>query len=979
MPQSPVRLVGRSAGPVQCRIGCALLLCLWGLRADAASTFDPAYRFRTLRTEHFIIHFHQGEDRLAERLAVVAEETWRALERPLGTPPPRQTHVVIVDQSDLFGGYVSLFPRNAIVISAAWPAGSDYLKTVDWLRLVFTHELTHVVHLDRSESWARVVRRVFGRVPLAFPNVFLPIWQIEGLATYEESAITGEGRLHAGDFRAIVTEAARGARLDPIDRVNGGLVDWPGGHAPYAYGLGFHAFLADAYGLETLATLARDTSRRVPYTASLAFGHVYGRSLGDLWRDYEQSLLSSNPPVAAPDAEQLTHHGYVVVGPRFAPARCQTCAAEIHYSIRTPSAFPALYRLVLDGSAPEQLTTRYLGSTTGSGAETIYFDQEERQREPGRYFDLYALDRASGRVVRLTEDARLSDPDVSPDGRTVVAVQSRPGQRNLVIVEVGPATTSATHEITTVVSELDTQFNAPRWSPDGRSIVAERHRPGLQPEIVVVEAGTRAIRVVASDANARWATPTWRRDGGAIVAAADFDEGPFNLYEIDLDGSRVRPLTSTTGGAIWPDVSPDGTAIVYVGYTPDGFDLFRVPYRSAPRDGDVTRAALTVGDSQAVAETKPVADFSLKARDYSPWTTLEPTSWWPTIDSTSTQVRLGATIDGADVLGYHAYSVSASWALSRPEGAPQVSAISPDWRAVYAYARWRPTFYAAASRETSFFGGLPDDDGRPSLTTRQSRQFEAGVILPVVRVRVSQETRVSFLRAGDASMFLDRTVAIDRAAVRLAWSISSAHVYGRSISPERGVRVGVTGEIVRREFGASADANVVSADARAYVPGLAEQHVLAIRASGGMSKGDGDVRHTFLLGGAGPNADVVAFGSDAFSLLRAFGANSFAGTHLALVNADYRWPLARIERGVGTWPFFLRTISAAAGVDLGQAWVSAFVARDIKTSLAAEFSADVVVGYDIPLTVTVGAAWGRDGGHAGSTQGAAYMRVGRAF
>ena len=49
---------------------------------------------------------------------------------------------------------------------------------------------------------------MFGRLPLAFPNLFLPTWQIEGLATYEESAITGTGRLHAGDFRAIVAEAA---------------------------------------------------------------------------------------------------------------------------------------------------------------------------------------------------------------------------------------------------------------------------------------------------------------------------------------------------------------------------------------------------------------------------------------------------------------------------------------------------------------------------------------------------------------------------------------------------------------------------------------------------------------------------------------------------------------------------------------------------------------------------------------------------
>ena len=162
------------------------------------------------------------------------------------------------------------------------------------------------------------------------------------------------------------------------------------------------------------------------------------------------------------------------------------------------------------------------------------------------------------------------------------------------------------------------------------------------------------------------------------------------------------------------------------------------------------------------------------------------------------------------------------------------------------------------------------------------------------------------------------------------------------------------------------------------LPGLAAQHVLAIRASGGASRGDANLRHAFLLGGAGPNDDVATFNSDAFSLLRAFGANSFAGTHLALVNADYRWPTHGSQRGVGIWPFFLRTLSAAAGVDVGQAWVSAFDARDIKSSLAAELSADIVIGYEIPLTLTVGAAWGRDGAAAG-THSAAYVRVGRAF
>ena len=39
----------------------------------------PARRFRTLSTPHFAIYFHQDEDRLAGRLAAIAEETWEEL------------------------------------------------------------------------------------------------------------------------------------------------------------------------------------------------------------------------------------------------------------------------------------------------------------------------------------------------------------------------------------------------------------------------------------------------------------------------------------------------------------------------------------------------------------------------------------------------------------------------------------------------------------------------------------------------------------------------------------------------------------------------------------------------------------------------------------------------------------------------------------------------------------------------------------
>ena len=53
-------------------LASAALLLLAGFgggTAQAASTFDPALRFRVLPTDHFIIYFHQGEERLARRLA----------------------------------------------------------------------------------------------------------------------------------------------------------------------------------------------------------------------------------------------------------------------------------------------------------------------------------------------------------------------------------------------------------------------------------------------------------------------------------------------------------------------------------------------------------------------------------------------------------------------------------------------------------------------------------------------------------------------------------------------------------------------------------------------------------------------------------------------------------------------------------------------------------------------------------------------
>jgi hypothetical protein len=329
------------------------------------------------------------------------------------------------------------------------------------------------------------------------------------------------------------------------------------------------------------------------------------------------------------------------------------------------------------------------------------------------------------------------------------------------------------------------------------------------------------------------------------------------------------------------------------------------------------------------------------------------------------------------VLAYHFYSAAATWRVDAP---PHESGDAPplDWTLAYAYDRWIPTFFATAAWETEFAGVAVSGAPEPLVIPVRSREFEAGVVVPFRRVRISHQALASLIRTDDIFQLIREEAPLNRTAARVGWATSSAKVFGFSISPERGVTVGATGESVLDALGSTASASTATGDVRAYIPGAGSHHVVAIRAAGGSSSGDRGARRIFLLGGASPAGGVIDFDGDAISLLRGFEANAFAGNRIALMNVEYRWPFARPERGVKTWPIFIHTAHAAAFADAGHAWSNDFRLADVKTSLGGELSADVVLGYSLRLTFTAGGAWGRNGQN-GSNSATAYVRVGRAF
>lgn len=978
------------------------LLCLLGASAaGAVPRYDPRLRFRVIRTAHFAIYYHQREEAMAKRLALVAEDVRGELAARLGLVPPGKTHVVLVDQTDVANGWSTPVPCDTIEIAATWPAPSSFLgHHDDWLRIAFIHEYTHILHLDRVGGWMRGVRWLFGRHPASFPNLYVPEWQIEGIATWAESALTGVGRVHGADVAATRDQISRDRGPLPIDQAGGGLVAWPSGHVTYFYGARVYDTLARRAGPSALGALTEATARRVPFFGGGAFPLVVGTDVLDVWRDAQQA--PPGPPAgraattpAAP--RRLTTDGFVVAGPRFVVPASQAPGrrgASVFYSARGPHRFPDIRRIGLDGGASTGVTTRFLGDTVSSDGQWVYFDQLEYDGPVAQYSDLYAVSLDSHHVIRLSRRERLGDADVDRAGRRIAAIRARLGEKALVVWGLRRDADGAPSLLPSpalVVAESGCQFATPRWSPDGTRLVAIRHCPGSLPSVVLVNAQSGAVTPLGTDARSRNLTPAWTPDSRAVLYASDRVDRRFKLYRLRLNDSGLEAagppelVVDAPGGASWPDVSPDGTTVAFVSLSGEGYDVYTAPLPSGPVAPPAPLSESTA-DAGARRGATPAASHpgesgaAPASAAYSPLPTLAPRSWTPVLRLGGDSLDVGASTAGADVLGYHAYSASAWWTLSRDEPALAQSAATPDWLVTYLYSRWRLAPFLTASSVTDTVSTGSDPAAPTATADEQTREVFAGALLPWRRVRVRQDWLAGAVLSERRLPAPAAAPVQRRHAIRAGWAVNSAHEYGYSISPERGARVAATIERVSAVQGADGCATSATIDGRVYLPGGREHHVVALRTAIGASAGDTALLREFSLGGAAAPAAPFTFGRHALGLVRGLDRDAADGPALAVANLDYRFPILRVERGYRTWPLFLRMLHGAVFADAGSTGPSLQALGPSAWSAGAELSADLTLGYNWNLPLTLGVARTHDPGRsAAQDRAAVYLRTGYAF
>jgi hypothetical protein len=356
---------------------------------------------------------------------------------------------------------------------------------------------------------------------------------------------------------------------------------------------------------------------------------------------------------------------------------------------------------------------------------------------------------------------------------------------------------------------------------------------------------TRRVTALTTSATGRNVSPAWCPDGRTIVFASDREGGEFALYaaeapqdeETGAAPARVFRVARVRGGALSPDVSPDGRSILFIGYTTAGYDLFTLPLDPetwTPVDPGTETGARPLLPAAVAAVAGPSS--ALQPSAYSPFRMLVPRYWLPDFRSEDGLIKAGISTSSGDILGRHSVTASAVWRVSggsrdEPFGG------RPDWSASYVYDRWRPAFFARGSEKLSFLAVQAEPGGAPARDAELSElTAETGIRLSLLSVRRAQLLQVGVAADRRSLETADVTVSHYRNAVRLAWAFNSANVFGFSVSPEEGFAIGVTTELTAQALGADGNARSCGRG-RAY-PRLGGRHaILALRAGAGTSAG----------------------------------------------------------------------------------------------------------------------------------------------
>lgn len=541
--------------------------------------------WRTVRTQHFDVHYPQPLEAWALHVAQRLDAVHAAVARLVGSAPGARIDVIVEDPLNTSNG--SAWPALDHPTIFLWPVPPEPTTDIGhhrgWGELLAVHEFAHLAHLNRPTRNPRQ-RLLWGLLPVPIGPLArrAPRWVVEGYATYVEGELSGSGRPYGVARAALLRQWALEGKLPTYAQMSASGA-YRGGSFAYLVGSAYLEWLVAQHGDSSVVHLWRRLSARQNRSFADAFLGVFGRAPDDLYDRFTvevtaQALAArdrlaaaglaagdtvqrlqwgTGAPAVSPDGRQVavvlrsqTRPGRVVVW-RTTQEPPDSAALEQRERRRRrdPEDVPAI-----EITPRPKKPLAVLAPVAGRAHEHPRFLPDGRhllvtRLEPtgdGAYRpDLFLWNWQTKALRRLTRGAAIRAADPAPDGRSAVATRCLAGWCDVVRVDLrsGAVATLQTGSPTR-------SFYRPRYAPDGTWIVAALQEAGRW-RLVRLDAATGALRYLDPDDGASRYDAAFLPGGAALVAVSERG-GVADLERLDLASGAVHPLTRVTGAALAP-------------------------------------------------------------------------------------------------------------------------------------------------------------------------------------------------------------------------------------------------------------------------------------------------------------------------------------------------------------------------------------------------------------------------------------------
>ena len=583
----------------------------------------PQLDWRTVRTQHFDIHYPAAAEEWTLDMATRIESVRDAVSRLVGSAPDARITVIVEDPGTESNGFAIPFIREPVIFFWPTPPGprSGVADSRSWAEILSVHEYAHIAHLTRQTR--NPLRHLLARFsPVRMGPVALksPRWVSEGYATWVEGRLTGSGRPHGAWRAAILRQWALEGKLPSYGQLSSDRRFY-GGSMAYLVGSAYLDWLVERGGDSSLVHLWRRMSARKNRSFDDAFAGVFAGYPADLYGRFSAELtgkalraeqIVDGALASAPDsgvgrtvqalswntgAPALSHDGKLialVVRAKDRPSRVVVWktadeggdSSAIRARERMLRLDPEDVPAVQWRPRPKQAVAVLYPSGGVPYDEPRFLPSDNELllvRATGRGDgatrpDLFVWNFRSGEVRRVTHGAGLRHADPSPDGRYAVGDRCVEGICDIVRVDLRTgASTVLMHGSTHAV------YDRPRYSADGRSIAVAVQLLGRWRVALLPAEGPPVVapRFADPDDGANRYDPSFLPGDSALAVTSDATGIP-NIEVVNIKTNTARTLTLATGAALAPDVDRAHGSVYFLRLHSKGLDLNVVPL-------DVTR------------------------------------------------------------------------------------------------------------------------------------------------------------------------------------------------------------------------------------------------------------------------------------------------------------------------------------------------------------------------------------------------------